>query len=712
MTIITTQDRVTYAGDNVSTVFPVPFEFFLNSDLTVVKTAVGGVQTTLVLGIDYSLTGANVAGGGSLTKTLALATGEILAIFLNPPITQQSHYQSNGPFPAATLENDLDRQTQISQRLSDRLGRTLSAPDGDVNPQLTLPSAALRAGLVQAYDSSGNVTLLPTAAFPTTAIVSATQFGAVGNGTTDDTVALNAAFASGAHAVYLPALNYRCAGNVSIPAGVSVYSFGFQPSNPFAVSQTGTRFTFDLSVAGAAVTLGGAGAANGACSLKGLSILRAAGAPPAGSIGLLVQNTDNAIVEDVACYSHQVPFKTQGDKLNSGVATMVNRLFTGAAYDAHIVIDTTPQVRFNQCIFGLDGIGDQNCDAFVRIQGGSTTNSANGPGTVVFLSTQFNQGTNVADKWVSWVNQTPGNIADVTDFTFNDCYVETVNRGLFSDATWTLLNEVRINNLLFNMGSSIPFWALNTATLTENILVGDSRIGGSWTMTGGSQINFMTIGDSIIDGAFVCSMTPQINFLGVNNCIFKNGVSLTGSAGSSAQLSNCQYINGLTTTGAWGYLGIDGGQLISGTFNHSATGLVYTNLGNFNAVQTWVPNVQFGGANVGVTYSVQTATVQRIGSRNFCDVVITLTSKGSSVGGATISNLPAPNGTVLATSGGGNVTLANNMTGLTGAISCEISSGVVNLYQSNATGSAAVTDANFTNTSTLKLTFSYSSNIL
>lgn len=165
MTIITTQSRITYAGDGVSTSFPIPFEFFVNTDITAVKTAVGGGVTTLVQTVDYNLTGANTPAGGTALKTTPLLTGETMALFLNPPIEQESHYPANNPFPASTLENDLDRQTQISQRLNDILTRSLRAPDGD--PSIAtlgflLPSASQRAGTALGFDANGNPTPIQT----------------------------------------------------------------------------------------------------------------------------------------------------------------------------------------------------------------------------------------------------------------------------------------------------------------------------------------------------------------------------------------------------------------------------------------------------------------------------------------------------------------------------------------------------------------------
>lgn len=181
MTIITTQSRITYAGDGVTTAFPIPFEFFLNTDITAVKTAVGGGVTTLVQSVDYVLFNAAVPSGGTLFKTVPLLVGETMAIFLNPPIEQESHYPANNPFPASTLENDLDRQTQISQRLSDILSRSLRAPDGDPTVStigFLLPSYLQRANTALGFDVNGNP--LPIQSIPAGTLSAATIGGFIG----------------------------------------------------------------------------------------------------------------------------------------------------------------------------------------------------------------------------------------------------------------------------------------------------------------------------------------------------------------------------------------------------------------------------------------------------------------------------------------------------------------------------------------------------
>lgn len=52
------------------------------------------------------------------------------------------------------------------------------------------------------------------------------DFGAVGNGTTDDATAIQAAVDSGASVVYIPAGNYRCDSTLTVPANVSLVGDG------------------------------------------------------------------------------------------------------------------------------------------------------------------------------------------------------------------------------------------------------------------------------------------------------------------------------------------------------------------------------------------------------------------------------------------------------------------------------------------------------
>lgn len=141
MTVSTTTSRLTYAGNGSTTTFPVNFYFLSASDLVLIKVAADGTQTTLAMNTDYTVTGAGVSTGGSVTLTAAPATGQTLVIFRDPALTQTTDYQANDPFPAETHERALDKLTMIAQRLKDILSRSLSFSDGDTTTaSATLPS--------------------------------------------------------------------------------------------------------------------------------------------------------------------------------------------------------------------------------------------------------------------------------------------------------------------------------------------------------------------------------------------------------------------------------------------------------------------------------------------------------------------------------------------------------------------------------------------
>ena len=63
-------------------------------------------------------------------------------------------------------------------------------------------------------------------------------------------------------------------------------------------------------------------------------------------------------------------------------------------------------------------------------------------------------------------------------------------------------------------------------------------------------------------------------------------------------------------------------------------------LSNYVVETAWTPDVQFGGAKVGVTYGTQYGYYYRIGNVLFFYAFIDLSSKGSSTGNVSIEGLP------------------------------------------------------------------------
>jgi hypothetical protein len=125
--------------------------------------------------------------------------------------------------------------------------------------------------------------------------------------------------------------------------------------------------------------------------------------------------------------------------------------------------------------------------------------------------------------------------------------------------------------------------------------------------------------------------------------------------------------------------------------------------GSLTGASTWTPTLNFGGATTGITYSAQLGRYTKIGKMVECEFKIILTSKGSATGNATISGLPYTSGNTAGASGGCICHYYQNMASLTAAPVMFVQEGAttVNVQNQGTGGTTNLTDANFTNTSTL-----------
>lgn len=161
MTVSSTTSRADYTGNGSTTAFTVPFYFLDNTHVTVYLTVIAtGVTTTLVLGTDYTLTGAGVSTGGTVTTTVAPSTSQKLSILRSVPQTQLIHYVPNDPFPAATHEQALDQLTMEVQQVNETLARSikLSSTNTMTSTEFTVP-ATTRANKVLGFDSAGELSV-------------------------------------------------------------------------------------------------------------------------------------------------------------------------------------------------------------------------------------------------------------------------------------------------------------------------------------------------------------------------------------------------------------------------------------------------------------------------------------------------------------------------------------------------------------------------
>lgn len=556
-------------------------------------------------------------------------------------------------------------------------------------PYGTVPPVALDQAFNDAtnYPSSvlavGDTRVIRSLANKAADIVSVKDYGAVLDGITDDATAIQNALNSGANAVYMPSANARCSLGITVPGGVAFFGLGFLPGNP----PFGAHLTFDLTVP-QCITVGGPAANNKPSALSGIICDRAVGTPPVGSTGVYVQNTYPCIIVDVMSRSHAIPFYLKNDGNTLGLGCMIDRLFTAAATDSHVVVDTWTEARFNECRFGANGGGDYTCNSYIRVQGGSTVNAAGGPNTCAWVNCQFNQGVNLAGALIDFKSQVGGIVSAPTEWFFDTCHIEQCSNGIRSDATWASLQRLAISNCVFS--AAVPFLSLNVATTFSDIGINNLQCFGSLAFAPTNQFNRLKISDSY----------------------FAQAVSITGVASSTLILADNNYGAGLTLAGAYAYLSVIGGAITGGalTDTSTATGSKKIDVGPNNGLIAFTPTLLIGGSAVGITYGLQVGGYQVFGNMVSGQFSITLTSKGVAAGVITIGGFPFPMS--AASYGGAGGGLINYATGVgalnNGPMTMAITSGsAFNLYQQLATTVAAISDGNITNTTAIRGTFQY-----
>ena len=81
---------------------------------------------------------------------------------------------------------------------------------------------------------------------------------------------------------------------------------------------------------------------------------------------------------------------------------------------------------------------------------------------------------------------------------------------------------------------------------------------------------------------------------------------------------------------------------------------------------TWTPGFAFGGGTTGITYSEQNGNYTKIGGFVFASYNISISSKGSSSGQASLTGLPFANGSTAGKRSGGFLSYCANVTFVTG----------------------------------------------
>lgn len=324
MTIQTTDPVVSYGGDGSSVSFPIPFQFFGANELLVVRrTNATGVETTLVLNADYTVSGGN-GGTGTLTTTVPLAVGQTIAIARKTSRAQNTAYPEGDPFPAEAHERALDRAYAIAQEIDRAQLQSLRLRPTDPSTLALLPVAADRASRYLGFDASGAPVMLSQAPGGTTFLqagagavtrlvearlqdeISVRDYGAAGDGTNNDTsaiqAALNHASATG-KVVWFPHGTYRVTATLTAAHGIG----GIRMDGELLFDSTANIPALEIGSPSPDRIL--------AKAFCGLAVRRNTQSDwsSEGSIGIVLRNLDGCLVEVARVEGFTIGVRTLGD---------------------------------------------------------------------------------------------------------------------------------------------------------------------------------------------------------------------------------------------------------------------------------------------------------------------------------------------------------------------------------------------------------------
>jgi len=170
MTVTTTTIRDTFDGNGSTTDFDTSFEFFDSDEIVVtIRTVATGVDVVQVETTDYTVTGGNGSTGRVTFVAASIpASGEEVHIDRVTDQTQQVDLTPSQEFPAASVENALDRLVMLTQEYNGKEERYIRQPSTDRDtddgyPSLELPDKVTRASGYLTFAADGSVSIATTA---------------------------------------------------------------------------------------------------------------------------------------------------------------------------------------------------------------------------------------------------------------------------------------------------------------------------------------------------------------------------------------------------------------------------------------------------------------------------------------------------------------------------------------------------------------------
>lgn len=227
--------------------YGVPFPIYEQNDVLVIWSVdhEGRKEHTLSLGPDYSVR-LNSAGNGGIVTLVSgrVPVGATLAVISNIPETQELDLYHTAEVDTESLEDELDRQVQMIQQLSDTLARCIKVGvTSGLTPEQLLEAIfhardQVLAGLIFAGNTTGATMIVADGTTTPRSIsdrfaniINVKDFGAKGDGVTDDTESIQAAidsirYSKVSKSVYLPCGKYFISKTINIPQKICIYGDG------------------------------------------------------------------------------------------------------------------------------------------------------------------------------------------------------------------------------------------------------------------------------------------------------------------------------------------------------------------------------------------------------------------------------------------------------------------------------------------------------
>lgn len=206
MSVTTTKSSKTFTGNGVTVAFNCDFRIFASTDVTAFYVdPASGSTTPLTINTDYTISGANNDAGFLLTTIVPVPSGQNLVVRRVIPYTQPTSFTNQSRFFPVLHQDMADRLEMQIQQISDQASRALTYPDGlggGFSGELPYPlagnfigwnstgtalvNAGTSIGTALGFQQSGTGSVLRFAQDKMRERASVKDFGAAGDGVTED----------------------------------------------------------------------------------------------------------------------------------------------------------------------------------------------------------------------------------------------------------------------------------------------------------------------------------------------------------------------------------------------------------------------------------------------------------------------------------------------------------------------------------------------